>query len=185
MLYKTIVRVAATTEPVTLSEAKAQLRVDDDFTLDDDLINALIMGARDRVENYCNRFFTTQQVTVIYEGALPLGDIRLPYPDLASVESVQYTDSDNALQTVDPGDYAVNLDEQYISPVTSWEGGAKSYRVNMTTGAPVSLDPVKQAILMIVADLYETRTESVLGVTVANNPAVVALLYPYRVNLGI
>jgi len=56
-MYKTIVTVPASFEPVTLAEAKAQLRIEDGFTLDDDYIQGLISAARDRVEQYCNRFF--------------------------------------------------------------------------------------------------------------------------------
>ena len=37
---KTIIATPATTEPVTLSEAKAQLRIDDAFTVDDSYISA-------------------------------------------------------------------------------------------------------------------------------------------------
>lgn len=185
MNYKAVVTVAATVEPVTLSDAKDQLRIESDFTLDDTYINSLISSARDRVEEYCNRFFGEQQVTLVIDGAFPSGNINLPYPDLQSVDSIQYLDSDNALQTVSGSEYFADLTNQVIYLSGSWPGDAKNYRVNVTTGAPVDLEGVKAAILMIVADLYEHRTESVVGVTIANNPAVVSMLYPYRVNLGI
>ncbi|GAG20059.1 unnamed protein product, partial [marine sediment metagenome] len=44
---------------------------------------------------------------------------------------------------------------------------------------------VKQSILMVLTDLYELRTEAVVGVSVAVNPAVDNLMQPYRVNMGI
>jgi len=183
MSITTIVRVAPTVEPLTLAEAKAQLRIEDAFTLDDTYISSLIGAARDRVEKYCNRFFTEQQITILYDGTFPLV-IDLQYPDLASVESVQYTDSDFVLQTVTATDYAVDVDRQRISFKTVQEEGI-DYRVNATTAAPEAIDGVYAAMLMMIADMYDLRTESVVGVSVNDNPAVLAALYPYRVTLGI
>ena len=63
MTYQTIVVVPASTEPVDTLEAKAQLRIEYSFTLDDAYIESLISAARDRAEKFCNRFFTEQTVT--------------------------------------------------------------------------------------------------------------------------
>ena len=185
MNYKAVVTVAASVEPVTLDEAKDQLRIGTDFTLDDTYISGLINSARDRVEEYCNRFFTEQQVSLVFDGGFPSGSLTLPYPDLQTVDSIQYLDSGNTLQTVAGGDYFVDLISQTVYLVGSWPGDAKNYRINVTTGSPLDNEGVKASILMIVADLYEHRTETVLAATVSENPAVTAMLYPYRVNLGI
>ena len=183
MSIETIVRVAASVEPITLAEAKAQLRIETDFILDDAYINSLISMARARAENYCNRFFTEQQISILYDGSTPLL-INLKYPDLASIESVQYTDSDLTLQTITPADYVVDLDRRRITFVNSPEASI-DYRVNATTSAPVTFEGAKIAMLMMIADMYDLRTESVTGLSVADNPAVLAAIYPYRVNLGI
>ena len=183
MTTTTIVRVAPTVEPLTLTEAKAQLRIEDSFTLDDTYINSLISMSRDRAEKYCNRFFTEQQISILYVDAMPL-IIDLQYPDLASVESLQYTDSDYVLQTVSAGDYVVDLDRQRITITGNVESGI-DYRVNATTAAPVEYEGAKAAMLMMLADMYDLRTESVVGVSISDNPAVKAALYPYRVKLGV
>jgi uncharacterized phiE125 gp8 family phage protein len=183
MSTKTIVRLAPTVEPITLSEAKAQLRIEDAFTLDDTYITSLIGMARDRAENYCNRFFSEQQITILYDGPFP-NVIQLPYPDLSSIDSVQYTDSSYVLQTVTPADYVVDLDRQTITTIVGWDT-ALDYRVNATTAAPVLLDGVLIAMLMMIADMYELRTESIQGMTINENPAVLSSIYPYRVELGI
>lgn len=182
-MIETIVRVAPTVEPVTLAEAKAQLRVELDFTFDDDHINSLISIARDRVEQYCNRFFTEKQITILYTGSTPLL-IDLQYPDLASVESVQYTDSDFVLQTIDDADYVVDVDQRRITFKTAPDSSI-DYRVNATTGSPVEFEGAKIGMLMMIADMYDLRTESIAGRTVNDNPAVLAAVYPYRFNLGI
>ena len=183
MSIETIVRVAPTVEPITLTEAKAQLRIEDDFLLDDAYINSLISMARDRAEKYCNRFFTEQQISILYDGTTPVL-IELHFPDLASVESVQYTDSDLTLQTITATDYVVDVDRHRITFVNSPETSI-DYRVNATTGAPVTFEGAKIAMLMMIADMYEIRTESIVGMSINDNPAVLAALYPYRVNLGI
>lgn len=46
--------------PVTLSEAKAQLRLEAAFTTDDTYITSLISVAEAHVESYCNRRLITQ-----------------------------------------------------------------------------------------------------------------------------
>ena len=95
---KTIIVTPPTTEPVSLSEAKAQLRIEDAFTLDDDYINALISAARERCESYCNQFFTVQNISLQFDLA-PSGLIHIPYVGL-TIKNLTYIDSDNVTQTL-------------------------------------------------------------------------------------
>ena len=69
---RTLIITPPTTEPVTLEEAKEQLRIEAGFTADDDYINALISAARDRCESYCNQFFTAQDIAYLYDGPMPI-----------------------------------------------------------------------------------------------------------------
>lgn len=182
--YKTVLKVAPTVEPITLDEAKAQLRLTALQTFDDTYITALIPVARDRVESYTNRFFTTQQITIIWEAGFPVGDLSLPYPDLTSVDEVSYTDSSGVETMVDSGAYTFDSERQVLI-ADSWPSDAVAIKIDVTTGAPLEFEGAKQAMLMMLTDMYELRTESVIGASVADNPAVTAMLYPYRVNLGI
>lgn len=177
---KTIVIAPPVSEPITLAEAKFQLRIDS--TLEDDYVSSLISAARDRAESYCNRYFTEQQITVLYDEELG-SEVAIPFPDVSSVDSLQY-DDDGTIETVADTEYYVDLLRQRIIKTGTWPI-TDNYRVTMTTGAPASYDSAKQAMLMIITDLYELRTESVVGASVAYNPAVKALLYPYRVSLGL
>lgn len=183
--YKTVLLVAPTVEPITLVEAKKQLRLTDLQTFDDDYITALIPTARDRAENYCNRFFTEQEITIVYESGFPLGILYLPYPDLQSVDSITYTDQEGDNYTVDVSDYTFDAERQSLTPSSAWPSGIVSFKVAVTTGAPLEFKGAKQSMLMMLTDMYELRTEAVVGASVAENLAVCALLYPYRVNLGI
>ena len=68
-MHKTIVVTPPRSEPVSLNEAKKQLRVT--ACNDDEHISNLIKVSRDRVEKFCNRFFTTQTVDIVYDSSLP------------------------------------------------------------------------------------------------------------------
>jgi uncharacterized phiE125 gp8 family phage protein len=178
---KTIIITTPANEPVTLSEAKAQLRIDDAFTVDDDYIGALISSARERCENYCNQFFTQQDIAIVFDSN-PSGIAYIPYAGL-TVTSVTYIDENDATQTIDPSDYFFNENNQVLTFKQVFSGS--SFKVFATTSAPASIYGVQMAIKMIVTDLYELRTETAVGVSLADNPAVKALLYPFREELGV
>jgi len=179
---KTIIVTPPSTEPVSLSEAKAQLRIEDAFTLDDDYISALISAARDRVESYCNQFFAAQSIRVLNNGQMPI-IINLPYPNM-TVLNVTYTDNNNVSQTMNGSDYVTDAANQTITIISNLPSTI-NYQINSLVSAPAAIEGVKQGILMIVTDLYELRTETAVGVSLSDNPAVKALLYPYRLGLGV
>ncbi|GAG02511.1 unnamed protein product, partial [marine sediment metagenome] len=111
MLYETIVTTAATIEPVTLAEAKTQLRIDS--SVEDDYVTSLITVARDRIEQHCNRYFTAQVVDIVYYSTFPLGTITqaaivVPFPDLSAVDSVSYTDTEGAIIVIADTEYTFN-----------------------------------------------------------------------------
>lgn len=190
MRFETIVKSAPTLEPITLDEAKLHLRIDSDFDLEDDLIESLISAARDKAEFFCSRFFTEQTVAIVYFNELPAGiysqaSIELPYPDISSVSSVSYTDIEGNSTTISASGYSFNSDTKKLMPVGSWPADAIDFTVTVVTGAPADMSGAKIAMLMIISDLYELRTESVVGASIANNPAVIAKLQKYRVGMGI
>ena len=57
MFVNVIRRTQPAAELVTLAEVKEQLRIDNSFTLDDSLLTGYIKTAREKCENYCNRYF--------------------------------------------------------------------------------------------------------------------------------
>lgn len=117
-------------EPVTLDEAKAQLRVN--TTDDDDYITSLIAVAREDCEMYVGRAFLPQtwdfiidtfpvwggfanrwvrdqgaHSTVFFPGSV-IVPIEIPRPPLISITSVQYINPNSgALVTLDPSLYKV------------------------------------------------------------------------------
>jgi uncharacterized phiE125 gp8 family phage protein len=91
---------------ISLEEAKVQLRVDGDS--EDLLIQSLMKAADQIAENKTNRAFMQSGYTM-YSSCWQCNYTLWPAP-LVEVESVQYYDSDNALQTLDPSSYIVYSD---------------------------------------------------------------------------
>lgn len=190
MRYECVVKIAPTFEPLTLSEAKAQLRLTSGFTADDIYIQQLISVARDRAEYFCGRYFTAQTIAIVYYSGFPGGSItqasiELPYPDLTEILEVKYTSLSGVEAIVPATEYTFNADTKKITPVDAWPFDAIDITVTVITDKPREFDAAKQAILMILTDLYELRTETVMGESIAKNPAVNALLFKYRINMGV
>jgi uncharacterized phiE125 gp8 family phage protein len=117
--------VAPVSEPITLADAKLFLKQDE--SADDALINSLISGAREYAETHTMRQLlpATWLVTLdqFFYSQVTGGDlverqsglrfatipnrnaIRLPFPPLRAITSIQYYDFNNTLQTLDPSVY--------------------------------------------------------------------------------
>lgn len=102
--------IPPTCEPISLAQAKRQLRVDG--TDDDDFIRSLISAARNYVEYQCN----TQLVLAKFVQTLdhfPCGTvISLNYAPLIDVESITYVDSAGDTQTLSTDVYSVLTTEK-------------------------------------------------------------------------
>lgn len=103
-MLKTITAPAA--EPVSLAEAKLHLRVD--HAADDDLIEALIVSAREDAEHRIGRALVMQTLEQVLD-AFP-DAIYLDMPPIQSVTSVKYLDTAGAEQTLNPSAYTADLD---------------------------------------------------------------------------
>lgn len=94
-------------EPVTVAEAKARLRVT--VAAEDGDIASLIQQARALAEAACQRAFVTQTYSLKLDD-FPRGrdrTIYLPRPPLQSVSSVTYYDAAGAPQALGPAGYWV------------------------------------------------------------------------------
>ena len=105
-------------EPLSSAEAKLHLRVD--HTSDDTLITALIVAAREHVENYLGGSLV-QQTRAVYLSSWPYFPFRLPCGPVQSIDSVKYTDSDGVEHTVSEDLYYLSPGgELCIEPFESW-----------------------------------------------------------------
>jgi uncharacterized phiE125 gp8 family phage protein len=154
---------APSTEPVTLAEARLHLRLDDDFTADDDLIEVLIQTARESAEHETGRALITQMWERSID-AFPEVEIELGKPSVIAITSVIYIDTAGDSQTMDAANYSLDstTDGGFLLPAvdTTWPetmDTANAVRVRFTTGfGDASAVPaaVKTWILLRVAALY-------------------------------
>jgi uncharacterized phiE125 gp8 family phage protein len=174
-------------EPVTLSEAKAHLRVE--VSTDDALITALIAAAREHAEAVTARAFLPQTLEARWD-EWPT-TLALPRAPVASVSSVKYLDADGVEQTLSGQDYRVDLASipPRITPTygTLWPEaqavtGAVAVRfVAGYANAGAVPAAIKQAMLLLVAHLYENRAAAVERALTTAPLAYDALLAPYRI----
>jgi len=98
-----------TSEPVTIAEAKAQLHIGASDDSHDGELQSMIAAAREEWE----RDTSTALINRTIEHRLPqfLGVIKLTVRPAVSVESIKYIDNDGNEQTLDTGDYYLDIDE--------------------------------------------------------------------------
>lgn len=183
---RTVRLTAPVTEPITLSEAKAQLRISDGFTTDDTFINAIISASRAAVEDYCNRYFATANCALLFD-TFPIADrpLNLPLPDILSLTELSYVDDDDAIQIIALVNLTLDAERQTITPDGAWPTDAKSVRVEVSAGPPVEFVAPKQSMFLFLTDMYDNRTATIVGTIVADNPAAQMLMQPFAVEMGI
>lgn len=159
-------------EPVMLEETKLHLRVDG--TEEDSLIAALITAARQKAEDYTRRAFITQTWELALDSAC--GVLHLPRPPVQVVETITVDGVAVAAEN-----YAlVALEALHIKvPLYAVNPGGVVIRYRAGYGDATSDVPqaIRQAILMLVAHLYEHRGDEAVELP----PMVKTLLQPYRV----
>ena len=166
------------TEPVTLAQAKAWLRVESGND-EDDLIAALIPAARARAEWHTGRAFVTQGWTLWLDRAAPRIDI--PLAPLQAVTAVTLYAPDGTATVLDGGDYTVDLAGSRLALKAMPQNlrPLNAVAIAFTAGYGEAGDvppPIGQAILQIVASLYEHRG----GEPAPTPESALALLAPYR-----
>lgn len=160
------------TEPVTLEEAKLHLRIDGNE--EDSLISVLITAARQKSEEYTRRAFITQTWELALDSANR--KVYIPKPPIQTINEVtldgEIVSTENYVLIGQNAFYskiplrAVNPDGLVIRYISGYGNNA--------TDAPQA---IRQAILMLVAHLYEHRGDDAIEMP----PTVKALLRPYRV----
>lgn len=188
---RSVLVTAPAEEPITLAEAKAQLRMtdDDDAT---DLPN-LIAQARDWCEQYCGRAFVTQTRQLVMD-TFPTA-IQLDMPPAASVTSIQYLDADNTLQTVTSSEYILDLYNEpgWVQPAYGYSWPSTYSEINAVRvqfvcgyGDATAVPPaIKAAIRLLIGSMDAIRENTIVGAPIGEVPlGVKALLAPYRFDLG-
>lgn len=152
---------AAGTSPVTLTEAKAQLRVDD--TSEDALISALIASSTALVGEMAGRVMAEE--TWAASWASIAGDIVLPKSPVKELVSVAYYDSADTLQTMSNTDFHLFLSDDYSvlrpKPNKAWPVTAvreDAITITFKAGYATLPSELRMAVLLCIGHLFEHRS---------------------------
>ena len=169
-------------EPLDLSDAKQHLRVV--HNNEDDLITALIVAAREWVENFTGQVLVQREVTQRFDGFSRLSLHAWPIADDA-VAAISYMGSDGGLLAVDDARLVLGNVSAQIAPAidSSWPTSYGAVTVTVEAGYATADDvpqSLKQAMLLLIGHWYGNR-EAVSERQMVEVPlAVEALCMPYR-----
>ncbi len=185
---------APSVEPLTLTEAKLYLRVDQ--STEDNLISGMVVAARQWVETYTRRALVTQTWDFRYEAFMDTRQpLILPKAPLQSVTSITYLDEDGVSQTLASSNYSVRtlsgatagrgyieLNDDVSLPSLYTDALAPvTVRAVCGYGAAAAVpDGIKMAIYLMLGDLYEQRQETMMSVSSKTKTTIERLLGPYR-----
>lgn len=146
------------TYPVNLDDFKLAARISSDA--DDADIDRILKAATERVETLADRTFSAAQWRLELSGwpddrAIPLGC------KIVSVESITYTDTAGATQTLATSEYLVDarspIGAVYLKEdEDDWVSGS-DIKITFILEVP---ETARQAIIMLAGDWYEHRTDS-------------------------
>ena len=182
------IKTEPTTEPLTLVEAKAHLRVT--CTEDDVYITTLIKVARKHAERFQRRSYITQTLELRMD-RFPAYLIELPRPPSISVTSIKYIDSNGDTQTLDASKYTTDFNSYVarvvpafneIWPTTRSVIDAVTIEYVAGFGAASDVpETIKQAMLLLIGVWYENREPVIDGIINKIPYTVDALLNMERV----
>ncbi len=176
-------------EPVTVAEAKAHLRIDGNA--EDILIASLIVTSRLHVEAALGLALIQQGWRLTLDAWPKGGVVGFPLRPVRSVTSVSVIDAAGAPTMVAAEDYLLDgegLRPRLVPRDGSWpEPGRRTNGIEIAFAAGIGdasediPQPVRHAILLLVAHWYEHRDPLEIGAAAAAiPPAVSDLLKPYR-----
>lgn len=179
-------------EPHTVDEAKLYIRIDG--TTENTYVTEMKLGARQALEEELSLALLTQTLKLRLRGWPTSARIYLPRPPLQSVSSIVYIDTTGTPQTLAASEYTVvnarsapdvhaHKQVGYIEP--AWGKSWPSLRdvpdnVTITyvagfTAANLIPQNIRNALLVMYAELYKYRETTVTGTIVAKLDTVMRL----------
>lgn len=157
-----------TAEPVTLTEAKRWLQLDE-IGGDDSLIAGLVAAARQNVEAETGLFLMTQTIEQYFDWWPDYRFIDLAFGPVQSVTSLSYLDAEGDSQTFDSANYTTDLTSRpariVLNPSANWPSLGfypNSINIRYVVGyasAATVPDTLKTAINLQCRMLYDNRED--------------------------
>lgn len=162
---------SSTEDPLSRTEAKLWLRIEEEEIIEDPLVDSLIQMARERYEAYTGRALL-QQTYDYYLPEFPDGPVELPRWPLVSIGSIKgFTDTD----ATDTGGTSMSTSEYYVDtarePGRVVPFGSYSY--------PTATRVVNGAIVRFTAG-HSTNTTGVPNYAKTTLKNMIASAYEYR-----
>ncbi|MCH8240719.1 MAG: phage head-tail connector protein [Proteobacteria bacterium] len=172
--YPLTVTTPPVTEPVSLADARAHLRVD--TKADDALVSAAITAARAYAEDFTHRKLITQTVEIRADG-FPAA-FRLPVAPVITITSIKYIDTTGTLITLAADQYKLvqSTTPPLIVPAYSvtWpttRAEMDAIGIILSVGYGVVSDDVPptiiEAIKLLLGHFYTNRVDEVTGTIVS------------------
>jgi len=167
----------ATSNPLTLTEAKTHLKVD--TTADDTFITNLIRSATSSAQEYTNRFFIQ---TTIQQYGDKWDDIsNLFKSPVASVTHIKYVDTSGSLQTLSTDVYFVDdvnkpariglkPNQSFPDIIDRLNAIYVEYVVGIAAGSDEVDEGIRQALLLTIGNWYQNRQAVVTGTIATELP---------------
>ncbi len=177
-------------EPVSLQEAKDHLRVD--LADEDVLIASLISAARIHIEQWLSRALITQSWSYIADAWPADLTVTLPIAPVQVVSEVRVIGLNDNIQIIPGSDYfldAVSDSARLLRRIGApWPNPgrvANGIEIDFVAGYGAAASdvpqPLRQAVLLLVAHWFERREPVELGSALETVPMTVGgLLAPYR-----
>lgn len=157
-------------EPLTLSEVKGFLRLDEGLIEDDDYISVLIKVAREYCEEFQNRALITQTWQISFD-YWPDLIIEIPKGNLQGINSITYKNSEGEVTTLEENQHYVvstrgvlgRISPPYAQPWPPFVPfPLDAVVIEFTCGYGDTADKVpervKQAMKLLISHWYEQRT---------------------------
>lgn len=175
------------TEPVTLTEARQFLRLDQGD--EDELLSTLLTASRLMIEAAAGRCLIEQRWRIVLDRWPAKGEIRMPLSPIARIEAARVYDMLGAAQTV--AEAALTLDRSADPPVIRLtaevpeigrDHGAIEIDVMAGYGETAAAVPAprRQAVLRLAAPWFEERGDVASRDARALPGAIAALVAPFR-----
>ena len=170
------------TEPISLAEAKAHLRLTPSD--DDAYITKLIKTARQSIEAQTGLGLISQGWSVFLDNWPEQGVIELPLAPVLDIADIKVYGDDDTFAIIDPAHY---YEDKVSRPARIILRGSRSWaapgrvangiEILLTIGFTSVPEPLREAILQLVGHWHETRGDE----TVDEKPlALSQLIQPYR-----
>jgi uncharacterized phiE125 gp8 family phage protein len=176
------------TEPLSVSDAKAYMRVEVDD--DDVLIASLIAAARSHVEALGRCALLTQTWRLVLDGWPPDGRIKPKFSPLSAIAAARVYDEAGTAHTIDPENFVLDAAQNMIAvrscslpqPGRATAGIEIDVVVGFGDAGSDVPPPLMQALRMLLAHWYDNRGLIAIGASIAvMPPSVNALIASHRV----